>query len=333
MIISNNKKMAKCLILRCYLNEWREYKNKENIQRQNELRSELYYSRHRLIQCYNFWKYSVKNRIYERKCNEKADLFFISKIQQKQCQILFGNWYCYKLQQQDIKQRIIAKYRQNVMRKYINEWIAEYEYNQIIKLFKLKWDKLKYRDIYLKIFIVWKKQCKYQISLLNKIHQFENNKQCKIFQKWYLTVYKKQKLAQCQNIANKVAIKSEFVQWKITMKHHLDHKRKEIFITNKHRIFMINETLKTWKGFVNHKQNTKTYKISLKNVGDSYIFRKFYTKWNKEYQLILKMKITKKIMLKIQCVIIYVIGRSIHELNKNINISYNQHNNYIKRPF
>ena len=133
------------------------------------------------------------------------------------------------------------------MRKCLNEWIAEYEYHQIVSLFRLKWDKIKYRDVYMKMFIIWKKQCKQQISLLPKKHQFEISKQCKIFQKWYLTVYKRRKLSECQNISNKIAVQSAFDQWKITMKQHLDRKRKEVSIRKSHRTFMMKETLKSWK--------------------------------------------------------------------------------------
>ena len=165
-----------------------------------------------------------KQRIAERLNEIKADLFYKTKIVQKHNQILFGHWLLITIQQKDIKQRIVCMHKQNVLKRHWHEWVVQYEENKMIHQFQAKWNAIKSHDLYLKIFIVWKKQCKYQISLISKKKEFELNKQCKIMSAWYLTVYKRRKLNQCQLIAKQYAIQSAFIRWKVTMKHHLTRK-------------------------------------------------------------------------------------------------------------
>ncbi len=201
-IINDTNTIVKHVVIKYYLIYWRKYKNIQNIKRRNNMESDLCYSRNTLIKCYNLWKISSvcciqfstnltniycfiytesKQCMDNRLANEKADIFYKKNIIQKHTQILFGHWLLITIQQKDIKQKIEMKCKYNLLKKYFNEIIIVYNYTQIINRFKLKWNKIKHFDLYLKIFIVWKKQCKYQISLLSKKKEIEINKRINCF--------------------------------------------------------------------------------------------------------------------------------------------------------
>ena len=57
-IIEDTSKIIKCVAVKHYILHWREYKDKQNLKRQNSLQSHLFYSRNRLVKVFNFWKIS-----------------------------------------------------------------------------------------------------------------------------------------------------------------------------------------------------------------------------------------------------------------------------------
>ncbi len=76
-----------------------------------------------------------------------------------------------------------------------------------------------------------------------------------MFQIWYLIVYKRYKLNQCQQIAKQFALNSAFGQWKVTMKHHLIRKRNEIYLRNKHETSLIIDTVMYWEEYIQQIDN------------------------------------------------------------------------------
>ena len=293
-VIDKTAKMIKTLVIIRTLSHWNDFRNRENKKRCNMLHAELFESNNRVTRCYRLWKRETEIRVDRRLKEEKADGFYESRIRCNEIQCVFGQWLLVTIQSKDIKRRIEQNQQRYLMRKYWRIMVMEMEYNRTVREFQQKWKQSKDLDVSMRIFMVWKRSCKYPISLLPKKNQIEALRRCRIFRIWYNTVYQRQKLRRCQLIAKQCSVQSAFIRWKVTMKHHLLRKRNEVYLRNKHQRLVVLETVTFWKDFVDHQHRIKCHSVSLAKVCDEYIYRKHFDVWFSSYRLSMRFKAAQR---------------------------------------